>query len=158
MIYELLDRNLIFPCLSVSAMEDVMTRMGGALTSAGYAKDTYVGALIEREKEYPTALDVDGYGVAIPHTPVEHINKTAIAVALLQDPVEFIEMGSDDDKVAVRIVFMLCIAGQPGVHDHLDELQRVLAIIQDTAVLDKLLAAESADEIMNIIKEKEHSL
>lgn len=158
MIYEILDRNLIFPGLDAPKMEDVMTQVGGALTKAGYAKDTYVEALIAREKEYPTALDVDGYGVAIPHTPVDHINKTVIGVAVLKEPTDFIAMGTDDETIGVRIIFMLCIAGTPGAHDHLDELQRILAIIQDTAVLDKLLAAKSADEIMNIIKEKENTL
>ena len=55
MIYEILDRNLIFPGLDAPKMEDVMTQVGGALTKAGYAKDTYVEALIAREKEYPAA-------------------------------------------------------------------------------------------------------
>lgn len=158
MIYEILDRDLIFPGLDTPKMEDVMTRVGGALTKAGYAKDTYVEALIAREKEYPTALNVDGCGVAIPHTPVEHTNRTAIAVAVLKEPARFIEMGSDDDEVDVRIVFMLCIAGKPGEHAHLDTLQRMMSIIQDSRLLDRLKSAANADEIMNIIKEKESSL
>lgn len=158
MIYEILDRDLIFPGLDAPRMEDVMTQMGGALTRAGCTKDTYVEALIAREKEYPTALDVDGCGVAIPHTPVEHTNRTAIAVAVLKEPARFIEMGSDDDEVDVRIVFMLCIAGKPGEHAHLDTLQRMMSIIQDTELLKKLQNAANADEIMNIIKEKERSL
>ena len=158
MIYELLNRDLIFPNLEASVMEDVMRQVGGALTKAGYAKETYVDALIEREKEYPTALNVDGYGVAIPHTPVEHTSKTAIAVAILKEPVTFIEMGSDDDEVAVRIVFMLCIAGKPGEHAHLDTLQRMMSVIQDTELLEKLQNAANADEIMNLMKEKESSL
>ena len=158
MIYEILDRNLIFPGLDAPKMEDVMTRVGGALTKAGYAKDTYVEALIAREKEYPTALDVEGYGVAIPHTPVDHVLGTVIPVAILKEPVEFVQMGSDDETIGVRIIFMLTLAGKPGEHGHLDQLQRVLSIIQDTAVLDRLLSAKDADEIMNIIKEKENSL
>ena len=55
MIYEILDRDLIFPGLDAPKMEDVMTQMGGALTKAGCAKDIYVEALIAREKEYPAA-------------------------------------------------------------------------------------------------------
>lgn len=158
MIYEMLNREMIFPNLEADRFEDVLRKLGGAATKAGYAKDTYADALVEREKEYPTALDVEGYGVAIPHTPVDHVLGTVIPVAILKEPVEFIQMGSDDETIGVRIIFMLTLAGKPGEHDHLDQLQRVLAIIQDTGVLDQLLAAKNADEIMNIIKEKENSL
>lgn len=158
MIYEMLNREMIFPHLEASDFEDVLRQLGGAATKAGYAKDTYADALVEREKEYPTALDVEGYGVAIPHTPVDHVLNTVIPVAVLKEPVEFIEMGSDDDPVKVQIIFMLTLAGKPGEHGHLDQLQRVLAIIQDTHVLERLLAAKDADEIMNIIQEKENAL
>lgn len=159
MIWEMLNRELIFPDASAASFEDVMEQAGGALTRAGYVKDTYVNALIEREREYPTGLDVDGYGVAIPHTPVEHVNKTVIAIAVLKDPVEFTHMGTDDETVGVRLVFMLAIAGKPGEHgEHLDELQRLLAILQDTSVLEKLLHAQNADEIIKLIEEKENTL
>lgn len=155
MIYEMLDRNMIFPDMYAKDMEDVMRQLGGALTEAGYAKDSYVDALIEREKEYPTGLNAEVFGVAIPHTPVEHILKTTIAIGVLHDPVEFVEMGSDDDKLAVSIIFMLCIAGKPGAHDHIDELQAVLSIIQDPETLKKIKDAKDAEKIMNIIKNKE---
>ena len=116
--------------------------------------------MVEREREYPTGLDVDGWGVAIPHTPVEHVNsETVIAIAVFKDPVEFIQMGTDDETVGVRIVFMLAIAGNPGEHGaHLDELQRIVAIIQDTSLLQHLLDARSADEIIQLIEEKEKTL
>ena len=69
MIWETLKPALIFPDAEASSYEDVFRQVGGALTGAGYTKSTYVEALVEREREYPTGLDVDGWGVAIPHTP-----------------------------------------------------------------------------------------
>ena len=160
MIWETLKPALIFPDAEASSYEDVFRQVGGALTGAGYTKSTYVEALVEREREYPTGLDVDGWGVAIPHTPVEHVNsETVIAIAVFKDPVEFIQMGTDDEMVGVRIVFMLAIAGNPGEHGaHLDELQRIVAIIQDTSLLQHLLDARSADEIIQLIEEKEKTL
>ena len=158
MIYELLNREMIFPNMEAKDFEDVLRQLGGEATKAGYAKATYADALVEREKEYPTALDVEGFGVAIPHTPVDHVLDTVIPVATLKEPIEFIQMGSDDETIGVRVIFMLTLAGKPGEHGHLDQLQRVLAIIQDTALLEKLQSANNADEIMNLIKEKENSL
>lgn len=155
MIYEMLDRNMIFPDLHAKDMEDVMRKMGGALISAGYAKASYVDALIKREKDFPTGLNADIFGVAIPHTPMEHILKTTIAIGVLHDPVEFVEMGTSDDKVAVSMIFMLCIAGKPGEHGHIDELQAVLKIIQDPKTLEKIRNALDRDKIIEIIKEAE---
>lgn len=158
MIYEMLNREMIFPNLKAAGFEDALRKLGGAAIRAGYAKATYADALVEREKEYPTALDVNGYGVAIPHTPVEHVLGTVIPVAVLKEPVEFIQMGTDDETVGVRVIFMLTLAGKPGEHDHLDQLQRIVSIIQDTGVLERLMAAKDAEEIMNVIKEKESLL
>lgn len=159
MIWELMNPKFVFPSLAAKNYEDVMSQVGGALTREGYAKETYVDALIEREQEFPTGLDVDGYGVAIPHTPVEHVNKTAIAVAILENPVEFTAMGTDDEFVQVKLVMMLAIAGKPGEHGaHIDELQRIMAILQDTALLEKIQNAKSADEIIGLVKEKESAL
>lgn len=155
MIWEQLNPSLILPGIDAADFEDVMRQVGSAVIREGYAKDTYVQALITRERDYPTGLDVDGYGVAIPHTSVDHVNKPGIAIAVLNEPVTFTQMGTDDETVGVRLVFMLAVVDP---NKHIDELQRILAIIQDTAVLDKLLSAKGAEEIINIIKAKERTL
>lgn len=68
MIWEELNPTLVFTDVDVSSSDDVMHQIGGALIREGYAKNSYIQALIERESKFPTGLDVDGYGVAIPHT------------------------------------------------------------------------------------------
>ena len=64
-------------------------------------------------------------------------------------------MGTDDEPVEVQLVFMLAVVDPKA---HLDKLQRILAIIQDSEVLTKLLKVKDTDEIINIIKEKEKTL
>lgn len=155
MIWEELNPELVFTDLRAADYKDVMKQVGGALTDAGYAKESYIDALIAREQEYPTGLDVNGQGVAIPHTPVEHVKKDGVAIAVLKEPVGFIQMGTDDEPVQVRIIFMLAVANPS---EHLDQLQRILAILQDTAVLTKLLDAKSGEDIIEIVKEKENTL
>lgn len=156
MIWEGLNQALILTDVQAETYDDVMKNVGSQFIKEGYCKDSYVDALIEREREYPTGLDVDGYGVAIPHTNVTHVNKAGTGIAILDHPVTFHEMGGDDeDTVEVQIVFMLAVV-EP--NQHIDELQRILAIIQDTGVLDALLAAKGKQEIISIIKEKENTL
>lgn len=155
MIWEDLKDSLIIPSLDVSTFEDVMKEVGGVLIKEGYAKESYIKALIKREKEFPTGLDINGVGVAIPHTDVSHVNEAATAIAVLNKPVKFIQMGTDDEPVDVSLVFMLAVVNPSA---HIDHLNRILSIIQDTEVLKQLLEVKDKQQIINIIKEKENLL
>lgn len=152
MVWEELREDLIFTDLEAETSDDIFKKLGGVLTQKGYTKDSYVQALIDREADYPTGLNIDGLGVAIPHTPVEHVNRAATCIGILKKPVEFVEMGTDDDKVNVELVFMLAVVDPSA---HIDQLQRIVTIIQDKEVLKKLGEAKSAGEIISIIKAKE---
>lgn len=155
MIWEELNPSLILTNVNAKDSADVMQQVGGAVIKEGYAKESYIEALINREKEFPTGLDVDGFGVAIPHTDVSHVLKEGITIARLEKPVTFVQMGTDDETVEVRLVFMLSVVDP---NAHIDQLQRILEIIQDTAVLDKLLSVTNKEQIIEIIKEKEKTL
>ncbi len=155
MIWEELKESLIFTDLVAETYEDVMRSVGKQIAAEGYAKESYVDALISREKDFPTGLDIDGFGVAIPHTDVSHVNQAATAIAVLRNPVSFVQMGTDDDYVDAKIIFMLAVDDPQG---HLEQLQRIISIIQDKDVLDKLSKATKASEIIDVIKEKEETL
>lgn len=155
MIWEGLEESLIEIGMEAASSQDVFRQLGGALIREGYAKASYVGALGEREADYPTGLDIDGIGVAIPHTDVRHVVKAGIGIAVLKDPVTFIQMATEDEEVAVKLVFMLSVVDPEA---HLEELKQILAIIQDKAVLEKLIAVREKKEIIEIIKEKESTL
>lgn len=155
MIWEELKEPLIEIGMEARTSQDVFCQLGGALIREGYTKESYVEALAERESNFPTGLDINGIGVAIPHTDVSHVNQSGIAIAVLKEPVTFIQMATDDEEVKVKLVFMLSVVNPEA---HLEELQQILAIIQDTEVLDKLTKAKEKKEIIEIIKEKEITL
>ena len=155
MIWEELDQALIFSDMEAQDYQEVMKKLGGAFIENGYAHESYIDALIAREKEFPTGLDVNGIGVAIPHTDVSHVKKQGVAIAVLKQPVDFIQMGSDDDIVKVQLIFMLAVVDPSA---HLERLQRILQVIQDTEVLEKLLKVKDQKQIIEIIKEKEREL
>lgn len=155
MIWEELDKSVIVPDLEAETWEDVMKSLGQKLIDEGYTKESYIDALLTREKDFPTGLDIDGLGVAIPHTDVSHVNKAGIAIGVLKKPVTFIQMGSDDEEIGVKLVFMLAVTDP---NAHIDELQRIIEIIQDKDVLEKLFTVTDKDTIIEVIKEKENSL
>lgn len=152
MIWRELKESLIFLELEETDYKAVLQRMGTSMIREGYARDTYVQALLERERTFPTGLDIHGIGVAIPHTDVCHVKKEGIALAVLKKPVVFRQMGDESIQVPVRFIFMLAVLNPDG---HLQRLQSVLDIIQDAGLLEQLFNARECGDIIRMIREKE---
>lgn len=155
MIWEDLNKKLIVPDLEAETSEEVFKNLGGLLTSEGYCKKSYVEALIHREKDFPTGINMGGIGIAIPHTDKEHVNKGAVAIGVLKEPVHFYQMGTTDEKVEAKLIFMLAVEDPK---EHLVFLQRILQVLQDSEVLEKITKTSGKQEIIEIIKEKESRL
>ncbi len=154
MFWDKISEQLIFTGMEAESPDDIFARMGGALIKSGKCRESYTEALKEREKVFPTGIMVQDTGVAIPHTDPEHVVDSAIAIAVLKNPVEFYHMGtnpSEGMKVPVTFVIMLAIAGR----QHLEMLQKAIQLIQDQEVLQKLIQSEDAAHMIQIIKEKE---
>lgn len=153
MVWEQLKENLIFPELEVKNSSEIMEEMGAVFIREGLCKESYITALINRESEFPTGIDVDGFGIAIPHTDVSHVNEAGIGIAILKEPVRFIQMGTDDEEVDTKVVVMLAVDDP---QKHLSTLQSILGILQDKNVLFQLSNAKEKKEIIKIIKDKEN--
>jgi PTS system galactitol-specific IIA component len=152
MIWERLDTGLMKLGVDAKGQEDVLRLLGDLLTEEGFCKDSFADALVAREKGSPTGVDMSGFGVAIPHTDVSHVLKDATAIAVLKRPVAFTAMGTDDEAVQVRLVFVLAITNPAA---HLDHIQALLGALQDRKVLERISGARSAEEIIKTIKDKE---
>ena len=155
MIWEELNPSLLFTGLEAREYTDIFETLGGALVQKGYAKDSYVDALLEREQEFPTGLNLNGIGVALPHTDTKYVNQEGIAIASLNHPVTFFQMGTDCDPISVSLVFMLTVTNPS---QHIDRLLRILEIIQDSNVLEGLIHAGNHQDIIEIMKAKEMQL
>lgn len=152
MIWEDLDRNLIHLQAEAASPGEVFETLGGDMIAHGYSEEDYVDALKEREAQFPTGLDINGFGVAIPHTDAGHVKKETEGIMTLKHPVTFIQMGSDDTPVEVKVVFMLAIENP---QTHIKKLQQILCIIQDDTVLEKIYRADNKEQVIDIIKQKE---
>ena len=157
MIWENLKDTLVQTDLMAENEQEIFEQLGGVLVSEGCCKESYVSALSEREKVYPTGILAGDIGVAIPHTDPCYVETTGIAIGVLKEPVSFFQMGTnpkENVKVPVKFVMMLAIAGK----QHLEVLQRAILLIQDAEVLKMLVNAGYPEEIIQIIKNKEDSL
>lgn len=152
MIWEGLNENLVMKDLDAKSFEEVFRILGGRLTEEGFCKDSFVDALIKREKSFSTGINMGGVGIAVPHTDRIHVNKSGMAIGRLKEPILFYQMGTSDVEVQVRLVFMLAVDDPD---KHIDFLQRILLVFQDQEVLKHILEAKETADIIGIIKEKE---
>ena len=155
MIWEDLNENLIVPDLEAKSSDEVFEKLGGLFIVEGYCKDTYIDALKDREKDFPTGVNMGSIGIAIPHTDKQHVIKGGVAIGVLKEPVHFFQMGTTDEPVEVKLVFMLAVEDPK---EHLVFLQRILAVLQDQDVLAKIMKTGDKKKIVEIIKEKESNL
>lgn len=120
------------------------------LYEKGLAKESYIQAVKDREKVYPTGLNTNGVGVAIPHSDAHHANQPAVAIGTLAKPVVFHLMGDDEQTVDVQIVFQLLIK-EP--QEQLDMLQSLCGLFANDALLENILAAKTPAEIIALVNE-----
>jgi PTS system galactitol-specific IIA component len=147
-IAELLDPDFVICNLKALDAEKVIRHLGGLLYEKGLVKDTFVEAILAREKEMPTGLPIGEINAAIPHADIEHVIEPALAVATLREPVSFQVMVNPEESVEVSIVFLLAL-NKP--HDQIEMLQKVAMVLQDSALLRDLKAARSSEEMLEVL-------
>lgn len=144
-LLELLEPSAVCLHLQASNAETVISELGGKLHQAGYVKDSFVAAALAREKELPTGLPLEGeINAAIPHTDVEHVNKSGVAMATLEKPVVFQNMVNKDEPVPVRLVFLLSLE-QPKAQ--IEMLQVIAGVLQNSEVVASLINAQNYSEV-----------
>lgn len=152
MLWEELREELLFVPMTAADDREVLRILGHAMVERGYAEEPYVQALLRREQSYPTGLDLQGIGVAIPHTDSGYIRKEGVAIALLEQPVLFRKMGAENSRVPVRLVILFTV---PDSNRHIGRLQTILQIIQDREALESLLRVSDSRQMIEEIRKKE---
>lgn len=143
--------DLMFPGLTVADRGELLEVLGNAVINAGFAKDTYVDALKERERDFPTGLPISG-GVAIPHTAAEYVHVNTIVAASLTNPVSFAEMGGEEDSVVpVSAVFLLVFADSS---QHVPLLSKLVGSIQDETFVDSVRQAGDKPTMARLLAEQ----
>lgn len=145
----IIEEKYIFVDLDVNTQDELFETLGGKLIESDVVKSTYVDALKDREGEFPTGLPLP-IGVAIPHTDGSYVNEDHLVVATLSKPVDFVEMGTDDEKVDVSLVIMIVM--QDG-KNHLEMLQNIIATVQNEELVKELLQEKDKKVIKEILDE-----
>lgn len=136
--------------------KEVLSSLADYLMEEKMVKESFKEAILEREKSYPTGLQFDGYGIALPHTDSEHVIKSQIAIMTLEKPVKFIEMASTDKEIDVKTIFMLALKDS---NQHIKILQKVMELLQDKEAMSKIESfddsKESVDKLIKLLEKYE---
>lgn len=146
-----LDRDLIQIGVEVENQNEVIEMLGSLMEEKQIVKPSYVQAVLDREKIYPTGLPTKGISVAIPHTDSSHVKKSAIGLAVLNRPVGFSLMGGDgNEQIKAQIVFLLAISDSKA---QIDLLKKLMRLFQNDEVLSKIAAANEVEDIYEYLED-----
>ncbi|MEN8194062.1 MAG: PTS sugar transporter subunit IIA [Bacteroidota bacterium] len=106
--------------------------------------------VLEREKIMSTGI---GNGFAIPHGKTDGVKEIVAVFGKLREPIDFEAV----DGEPVNLIFLL-VGREDSVNDHIKMLSRISRIMSKQYVSDKLLSAETSEEILKIFEDEENSL
>lgn len=149
---EVIMRELTKIDAQIESPTDLFQIMGPRFEELGYVNGDYIQSITTRENTYPTALPTEPYPIAIPHTEGGAILKPFIAPVRLANAIEWGDMSDPDNKLQVKLAFMLGF-NEPGAHIEL--LQILMHNFQRGDWVEKLFAAPTEDEFFDVVMDME---
>ncbi|OFK23961.1 PTS sugar transporter subunit IIA [Olsenella sp. HMSC062G07] len=117
------------------------------LLEAGDVKTEFEQHVLKREKQFPTGLDTQPVGVAIPHTSSDYVNNSQIAFVSLEKPVEFHFMADTKRIIRVGMVFLLAMSKD---HEHVDTLSTIMELFASEKTISELYACSSSTDLTEL--------
>lgn len=145
MLRDYIKEDSLMACkMKTTDWEDTVNKGCELLQAKDYINDQYAGAIIEMTKEHGPYYVICP-GVAMPHSrPEAGVQKKGISLMTLETPIEF---GSEmNDPVSV-VITLAATDNQT----HLDLMQEIVVLLSEQENVDRLTAATSVEEIIEII-------
>lgn len=143
-----LTEKLIFTQNQYASSSDLFQAVYDVALKADYVREDFLDRVKEREATFPTGIQLENLGVAIPHTDAECVLEEFVAVVVNREPVAFQSMEDITVTVPASLVFVLGL-NQP--HAQLEMLQSLMGLLQNEELLKELLAATSAEDVLTIV-------
>lgn len=143
-----LTEKLIFTQNQYASSSDLFQAVYDVALKADYVREDFLDRVKEREATFPTGIQLENLGVAIPHTDAECVLEEFVAVVVSREPVAFQSMEDITVTVPASLVFVLGL-NQP--HAQLEMLQSLMGLLQNEELLKEILAATSAEDVLTIV-------
>jgi PTS system nitrogen regulatory IIA component len=148
-ISEILNKDLLVPNLQSTNKKGVLEELAAALVGQHKLGDLdhVVEVLLDREKLGSTGI---GDGIAIPHGKVKDLKGVVASFGRSRDGIDF---ESIDQKPAH--LFFLLVAPENSAGVHLKALARISRLLKDPSFRQRLMEAETKEDLFRIISEED---
>lgn len=149
LLSELLSIDRIKIPLESETKDDLLRELVGVASAPADdpARDDVLRAVREREAVLSTGI---GHGVAIPHGKSSAVGDLRMAAGRAAAPVDFDAL--DGQPVSL---FFLLVGPESAAGPHIKALSRISRLVRKDEVRDKLVAARTAQEFMDALREAE---
>lgn len=146
---ELLSIDRIKIPLESQTKDDLLRELVGVIAGPASSPDRedVLRAVREREAVLSTGI---GHGVAIPHGKSSAVGELRMAAGRAEAPLDFDAL--DGQPVSL---FFLLVGPESAAGPHIKALSRISRLVRKDDVRDRLVAARTAEEFMQALKEAE---
>ena len=150
---EVLNPQTIMTHLNVNSKQEVFEAMTDRLVEAGVVndKETYIKDVYVREEVGETGI---GNYIAIPHGRSKAVVKPGVAIAILDHEIEWESL----DGTGAKLVVLFAVGDDyDGAQEHLKLLAMFSKRLGNDAVVDKLLQADSVEDVVKAFNEDDEA-
>ena len=101
------NESLIAFDIQAKNAKEVIDLLSGSMYAQGLVSAEYGAQTWARELEHPTGLPTKPFCIAFPHADAQGVNRSALGVAVMHQPVKFQNMADQDESLDVDLIFML---------------------------------------------------
>ncbi|MGI6608602.1 MAG: PTS sugar transporter subunit IIA [Erysipelotrichaceae bacterium] len=130
--------------------EEALALLAEEFVKADVVEKNFLEGILTREATFPTGLELNKMGAAIPHTDPEYVKENQIGFMTLENPVTFRFMGDVSQNVEVSVIFMLAL--KEG-EKQMEMLPKLMDLFMIDDVMDALKKVKTYDEFHKIINE-----
>ena len=145
--------ELVFFDFEATDEWDFFKKMSDTLKEKGYVRDSWHDAICAREKSFPTGLQFEKIGIAIPHVDPENIVKPYIAIIKPKSPIDFAPMADMvDHPVHTELIINLGLLAH--AEDQVAVLQAMMGIFMDEEATAEIMAQDTPEGIIDAIAKR----
>ncbi len=147
-LIELFSREATELNVKAKVKEEIIDKLVDLQATHGNITDkaAYMQAIFDREAEFSTCV---GNGIVVPHARTGVVTAPSLAVARLAEPIQYNE--EDDEKS--DLFFM--IAAPMNGSLHVDVLARLMTLLAEDTLVEKLRAAKTEEEFLDLLDKAE---
>ncbi len=127
---------------AIDALIELHEKVGNLNNVSAFKK-----AILAREEKGSTAI---GMGIAVPHGKSFAVAKAGVTAITIPEGIDYKSLDGKPSKL-----FFMIAAPDTAADTHLEVLSRLMTLLMDQSFAAKLIAAQTPDEFLSIIDEKE---